>query len=130
MVRTLSVGQLRVQTGRHGDGREAYAIFDSVRGVHGGADRYLAGYACTQSDRTYAYLLVDHLRWLEHEGLTPEGVGFGDLERYMGAIGAKIAGPCDARQLRGSAPRRVAVRASFKESFNSKWKRARSGSAR
>lgn len=64
MLRKLSVGQLRVQTVRHGDGREAYA-----------------------------YLLVDHLRWLEHEGLTPEGVGFGDLERYMGAIGAKIAGP-------------------------------------
>lgn len=93
MVRTLSVGQLRVQSVRHGDGREAYTIFDSVRGVHGGADRYLAGYACSGSDRTYAYLLVDHLRWLEHEGLTPEDVGFGDLERYMGAIGAKIAGP-------------------------------------
>ncbi|MFE6031511.1 hypothetical protein [Streptomyces niveus] len=91
-MRTLSVGQLRVQSVLHGDGRDAYTIFDSVRGVHGGADRYPSGYACTGSDRTYAYLLVDHLRWLEYEGLTPEDVGFGDLERYMGAIGAKIAG--------------------------------------
>ncbi|MGW2524241.1 SDR family NAD(P)-dependent oxidoreductase [Streptomyces sp. NPDC001617] len=36
---------------------------------------------------------------------------------------------CNTGQGRGSTPRRVAVRASFKESFSSKWKRARSGSA-
>ena len=69
-MRTLSVGQLRVQSVRYGDGREAYTIFDSVRGVHGGADRYLADYASAGTDRTYAYLLVDHLRWLEYEGLS------------------------------------------------------------
>ncbi|MGW2090263.1 tyrosine-type recombinase/integrase [Streptomyces sp. NPDC001880] len=45
------------------------------------------------TDRTYAYLLVDHLRWLESEGLTFDQVVFQDLERYMGAVGAKVPIP-------------------------------------
>jgi hypothetical protein len=45
------------------------------------------------TDRTYAYLLVDHLRWLEFEGLSPTMVTFPDLQRYMAAVGAEYAGP-------------------------------------
>ena len=39
------------------------------------------------------YLLVDHLRWLERERLPLSSVTLGDLQRYMGAVGAKVAGP-------------------------------------
>ncbi|WP_327364973.1 tyrosine-type recombinase/integrase [Streptomyces sp. NBC_01296] len=82
-----------MQEVRHRDGSRSYTVFDSASGVHQGADRYLSRYAGKGSDRTYAYLLVDHLRWLEYEGLTPEEVGFRDLQRYMGAVGAKVAMP-------------------------------------
>lgn len=65
MPRRLSMGQLRVQEVRHRDGRRSYTFFDSVGGVHQGVDRYLSRYAGKGSDRTYSYLLVDHLRWLD-----------------------------------------------------------------
>jgi hypothetical protein len=45
------------------------------------------------TDRAYAYLLVDHLRWLEFESLSPETVTMRDLSRYMAAVGAEYAGP-------------------------------------
>ncbi len=50
-------------------------------------------YAGAGTDRTYAYLLVDHLRWLESEGVSFESVGFQDLQRYMGAVGAEVPIP-------------------------------------
>jgi hypothetical protein len=37
--------------------------------------------------------LVDHLRWLEFEGLRSESVTPRDLKRYMGAVGAEYAEP-------------------------------------
>jgi len=55
-------------------------------------DRFLRQHA-GGTDRTYAYLLVDHLRWLEFEGLSPATVTFPDLQRYMAAVGAEYAGP-------------------------------------
>ena len=93
MARGLLLGQLRVQKVKHRDGRRSYTILRPCGTVHTGADRYLATYAGSGSDRPYAYLLVDHLRWLEGEKLTPESVRFSDLERYMGALGAKVAMP-------------------------------------
>lgn len=93
MARRLSIGQLRVQEVRHRDGRRSYTIVDASGAVHTGADQYLNRYAGTGSDRTYAYLLVDHLRWLEHEGLSPETVRFSQLEQYMGVVGAKVRSP-------------------------------------
>ena len=45
------------------------------------------------TQRTYAFLLVDHLRWLEREALTVDRAGLRDLQRYMGLVGAKVAGP-------------------------------------
>ena len=63
MAQRLALGQLRVQKVRHRDGRCSYTIFDSASGLHTGADWYLSKYAGMGSDRTYAYLLVEHLRW-------------------------------------------------------------------
>ncbi|MFJ8348219.1 tyrosine-type recombinase/integrase [Streptomyces sp. NPDC094153] len=53
----------------------------------------MAEYAGDGTDRTYAYLLVDHLRWLKHEGLSPKDVTFRDVKRYMGAVGAEVPMP-------------------------------------
>jgi hypothetical protein len=45
------------------------------------------------TDRAYAYLMVDHLRWMEFECLAPETVTMRDLSRYMAALGAEYAAP-------------------------------------
>ena len=45
------------------------------------------------TQRTYAYLLVDHLRWLERECLALGRVRLRDLERYMGIVGAEVRMP-------------------------------------
>jgi len=56
------------------------------------------------TERTYAYLLVDHLRWLERECLALETVSLRDLQRYMGAVGAKVAGPFGGPWREGKRP--------------------------
>ena len=61
--------------------------------VHEAADRFLEGYEGSGTQRTYAYLLLDHLRWLEREALAPETVSLQDLRRYMAALGAAWRGP-------------------------------------
>jgi hypothetical protein len=43
--------------------------------------------------RGNAYLLVDHLRWLERECLEFGAVTLRDLERYMRIVGAEVAMP-------------------------------------
>jgi len=58
--------------------------------------------------RTYAYLLVDHLRWLERECLALGGVTLRDLERYMGLVGAEVRMPLGDRG--GPASGRMAGR--------------------
>ncbi|WP_232109733.1 tyrosine-type recombinase/integrase [Streptomyces buecherae] len=93
MARKLVMGQLRVQEVRHRDGRISYTIVGANGDVHAAADGYLDVYAGAGTDKTYAYVLVDHLRWLEHEGLAPETVAFRDLQRYMGAVGARVPMP-------------------------------------
>ena len=45
------------------------------------------------TQRTYAYLLVDHLRWLDRECLALDRVGLRDLQRYMGLLGAEVRMP-------------------------------------
>lgn len=86
------LGELRVQEIRRGDGRRAFTILHPDGRVHHSADRFLRTCA-SGTDRTYAYLLVDHLRWLEAEGLHTSSVTITDLKRYMGAVGAEYAGP-------------------------------------
>jgi len=61
--------------------------------VHEAADRFLESYEGSGTQRTYAYLLLDHLRWLEREALTPQTVSLQDLKRYMAALGAAWRGP-------------------------------------
>ena len=45
------------------------------------------------TQETYAYYLVDHLRWLERECLVLGKVQLRDLERYMGIVGAEVQMP-------------------------------------
>lgn len=62
--------------------------------MHEEADRYLRRYDGEPgTQRTYAYLLVDHLRWLEREALALDVVTLQDLVRYMGVLGAEVRMP-------------------------------------
>jgi integrase len=61
--------------------------------VHPEADRFLREHEGSGTQRTYAYLLVDHLRWLERECLALSSVTVRDLQRYMGIVGAEVAMP-------------------------------------
>ena len=103
MARRPVIGDIRVQEVVRGDGRRAYTIVLPDGRVYGLADRFLRPYQ-GGTDRTYAYLLVDHLRWLEREGLTPETVAFPDLERYMAAVGAAYDGPFGRPWREGKQP--------------------------
>ncbi|MFF3784068.1 hypothetical protein [Streptomyces sp. NPDC001933] len=76
----------------HGDGTRVFTIVWPDGGVHAQADRFLR-LREPGTDRTYAYLLVDHLRWLEREYLPLGSVTLADLQRYMGAVEAKTPGP-------------------------------------
>ncbi|MCA1704684.1 MAG: tyrosine-type recombinase/integrase [Actinobacteria bacterium] len=91
MVLGLVVGDLRVQSLERRDGR-SHTIVRPDGTVHREADGFLRTLE-PGTLRTYAYLLVDHLRWLERECLSLVAVSLRDLERYMGAVGAKIQGP-------------------------------------
>ncbi|MEU6969931.1 tyrosine-type recombinase/integrase [Kitasatospora aureofaciens] len=45
------------------------------------------------TQKTYAYFLVDHLRWRVRERLATATVKLLDLHRYMGAVGAQVPMP-------------------------------------
>ncbi|WP_199920895.1 hypothetical protein [Streptomyces sp. NRRL S-237] len=103
MNRRTVIGDLRVQEIRRRDGRVAYTIVKPGGQVHPVADSFLR--TCdVGTARTYAYLIVDHLRWLPYEGLSPEMVTFYDLERYMGAVGAESRGPFGQPWREGKKP--------------------------
>ncbi|MCX5061695.1 tyrosine-type recombinase/integrase [Streptomyces sp. NBC_00452] len=92
MGRRLVIGDIRVQEVVRGDGRLEYTVMDDSGDTYETPDQYLRTLTVGTA-RTYAYMLVDHLRWLRFEGLKIETVAFFDLERYMGAVGAEVAGP-------------------------------------
>jgi hypothetical protein len=73
-------------------------------GEHGEADRFLREHDGSGTQRTYAYLLVDHLRWLQRECLPFERVGLRDLERYMGLLGAEVRLPLGEPWREGKRP--------------------------
>lgn len=75
------------------DGRRSWTIVWPEGTVHRDADRFLRQHEGSGTQRTYAYLLVDHLRWLERECLALDAVGLRDLERYMGVVGAEVRAP-------------------------------------
>jgi integrase len=91
--RIIVVGDLRVQEIRRGNGCRGWTVVWPEGSVYAEADRFLARYEGSGTQRTYAYLLVDHLRWLERECLTFTAVGLRDLERYMGIVGADVRMP-------------------------------------
>jgi hypothetical protein len=91
-MRKPVIGDLRVQEVVFPSGRVAYTILHP----DGEAHRLAGGFLRTcngGTDRAYGYLLVDHLRWLEFESLSPETVTMRDLSRYLAAAGAEYAGP-------------------------------------
>lgn len=84
---------LRVQLVSHRDARRSYVVVDMESGcVHARAERFLAPFG-EGTQRTYAYHLVDHLRWLASTGHVEENVTIADLRRYMALCGAEHAGP-------------------------------------
>ncbi len=93
MARHVVMGDLRVQQIDRKDGRRSWTIVWPDCTVHREADRFLREYEGSGTQRTYAYLLVDHLRWLEHECLGFDAVVLRDLERYMGLVGAEVRLP-------------------------------------
>jgi len=93
MARRCVVGDLRVQELRRKNGRRSWTILWPEGMVHPEADRFLRRHEGSGTQRTYAYLLVDHLRWLERECLQLATVGLRDLDRYMGLVGAEVRMP-------------------------------------
>jgi hypothetical protein len=93
VARQVVIGQLRVQKLTRGNGRRSWTIVWPEGTVHGQADRFLRRHEGSGTQRTYAYLLVEHLRWLERECLEFAAVTLRDLERYMGIVGAEVAMP-------------------------------------
>jgi hypothetical protein len=70
VARHVVVGDLRVQQIERKDGRRSWTNVWPEGTVHTEADRFLRLHDGSGTQRTYAYLLVDHLRWLERECLT------------------------------------------------------------
>jgi len=87
------IGDLRVQRIERKDGRRSWTIVWPEGTVHAEADRFLRGYDGSGTQRTYAFYLVDHLRWLEREAVGLDAVKLRDLERYMGIVGADVRMP-------------------------------------
>ncbi|PKT68595.1 integrase [Streptomyces populi] len=93
MARRVVVGDLRVQQIERKDGRRSWTIIWPEGAVHAEADRFLRTHDGSGTQKTYAYYLVDHLRWLERECLGFGTVVLRDLERYMGIVGAEVRMP-------------------------------------
>jgi len=69
---------LRVQVANHQGGQRSYVVLDVSTGVvHRRAERFLAGFG-EGTQRTYAYHLVDHLRWLAVYHYGEDTVAIGD----------------------------------------------------
>jgi hypothetical protein len=91
VARQAVIGQLRVRQLMRRDGRRSWMIVWPEGSIHADADRFLRRYDGSGTQRTYAYLLVDHLRWLDRECLGLEAVTLRDLERYMGLVVIEMA---------------------------------------
>ncbi|MGH3432225.1 MAG: tyrosine-type recombinase/integrase, partial [Thermocrispum sp.] len=89
----LLVEDFRVQSLERCGGWRSFTIVGPDGRLLEEADRFLLGFDGSGTQRTYAHYLVDHLRWRAREGLALAAVTLRDLERYMGAVGAKVNGP-------------------------------------
>jgi hypothetical protein len=83
----------RVQSIKRAGGGWSYAIVWPDGTVDEESDGFLRTHEGSGTQKTYAYYLVDHLRWRVREGLTTATVKLMDLHRYMGAVGAKVPMP-------------------------------------
>jgi integrase len=99
----IVLGDLRVQRLELAGGREAFTIVWPEGAVHDEADGFLRQFSYG-TQRTYAYLLVDHLRWLDRECLALGSVSLRDLERYMGLAGAQVRMPLGEPWRAGKRP--------------------------
>ncbi|MFF7603510.1 hypothetical protein [Streptomyces mirabilis] len=104
MVRHVLVGDLRVQQIERKDGRRPWTIVWPEGTIHTEADRFLRRHDGSGAQKTYAYYLVDHLRWLERECLAFGAVQLRDLERYMGLVGAEVRIPLGEPWRGGKCP--------------------------
>jgi integrase len=104
MVRRVVVGDLRVQRVDRRDGRRSWTIVWPEGTVHEEADRFLRVHDGSGTQKTYAYYLVDHFRWLERECLALGAVQLRDLERYMGIAGADVRMPLGEPWRAGKRP--------------------------
>jgi len=92
-VESDPLDDLRVQVVNHRGGQRSHVVLDVSSGVvHRRAEGFLAGFG-EGTQRTYAYHLVDHLRWLAAYGYREDTVGIGDLRRYMALCGVEFTGP-------------------------------------
>jgi integrase len=98
------LGDLRVQRIERSGGRRSWTIVHPEGTEHREADRFLREHEGSGTQRTYAYLLVDHLRWLERECLALGSVGLRDLQRYLGLLGADVAMPLGQPWRAGKRP--------------------------
>ncbi len=90
---TRKSGDFRVQAVNHPDGRRSFVILDVTAGlVHSRSDRFLAPFG-EGTQRTYAYHLVDHLRWLEAVAVSEEQLTIAELRRYMALCSTEQSGP-------------------------------------
>ena len=94
MARRVVLGELRVQQIQCSDGRRSWTIVWPEETEHPEADRFLRKHEGSGTQRTYAYVLVDHLRWLERECLTLHGsvAGSGTLHGHSRCRGADAVG--------------------------------------
>ncbi|MCX4900867.1 MULTISPECIES: tyrosine-type recombinase/integrase [unclassified Streptomyces] len=92
-MRRIVVEDFRVQRLLRAGGRCSYTIVRPDGAVDAEADSYLRTHEGSGSQKTYAYFLVDHLRWRSSERLTTATAEMTDLLRYMGAVGAMTAMP-------------------------------------
>jgi integrase len=84
---------LRVQLVKHRNGRRSYVVLDIFSGcVHSRADKFLSSFG-EGTQRTYAYHLVDHLRWLAANGYREDSITVRDLLRYLALCGSQHYGP-------------------------------------
>ena len=104
MGRGPVIGDLRVQRIERSDGGLSFTIVWPDGAVHANADGFLRGHEGSGTQRTYSYLLVDHLRWLERECLALGSVTLRDLERYMGLVGAEVRMPLGEPWRAGKRP--------------------------
>ncbi|MER5561206.1 tyrosine-type recombinase/integrase [Streptomyces sp. NPDC002506] len=89
----MVLDDLRVQSLKRAGGGWSYTIVWPDGTVDEEADSYLRTHEGSGTQKTYAYYLVDHLRWRVREGLSTPSVTLLDLFRYLGAVGAKVHMP-------------------------------------